>query len=108
MNKSAWKHMPYFLKSSVIVMLFSVCAIMITACGSGNKQVSNPFQGALVCKDPRPEICTNEYEPVCANKDNGIRCVTTPCPSTDKVTYANACSACADKKVFSYVPGACE
>ena len=60
------------------------------------------------CKDPRPEVCTREYKPVCARKDNGIRCVTTPCPSTDKVTASNACTACSDKAVLGYTPdGAC-
>ena len=59
------------------------------------------------CESPRPEICTKEYRPVCATKDTGIRCVTTPCPSIEEVTKSNACTACADEKVTSYVPGAC-
>ena len=62
----------------------------------------------VACEDPRPEMCTYEYRPVCAARDNGIRCVTTPCDSTDARTYGNACSACADPKVISYVAGACE
>ncbi|MFH1399933.1 MAG: hypothetical protein ABIH41_00290 [Nanoarchaeota archaeon] len=61
-----------------------------------------------LCQDPRPEACTMEYMPVCAIKDNGIRCITTPCPSTDAVTAGNACSACGDKDVIGHYPGACE
>lgn len=57
------------------------------------------------CKDPRPEVCTREYKPVCAKKDNGVRCVTTPCPSADNVTASNACTACSDKDVLGYIPG---
>jgi len=62
---------------------------------------------ATQCTDPRSQICTKEYRPVCANIDTGIRCVTTPCPSTEKVTKSNACTACSDEKVFSYTPGTC-
>gem|GEM_PF-1926194 len=59
------------------------------------------------CKEPRPEMCTKQYDPVCADKDNGIRCIKAPCPSTDQVTYGNACDACADKDVYGYVAGEC-
>jgi len=61
----------------------------------------------VVCTDPRPEMCTMEYAPVCAQRDNGIRCVQAPCPSTDLVTYSNACSACSDAKVYAYRLGEC-
>ena len=60
------------------------------------------------CKASRPEVCTKEYKPVCAQKDTGVRCVTTPCPSTEKVTASNACTACSDPNIVGYVPdGAC-
>lgn len=61
-----------------------------------------------VCQDPRPEMCTREYRPVCGLKDTGIRCVTEPCPSSEHKTYGNACDACADPAVLSYSAGACE
>lgn len=74
--------------------------------GKATKTTSNT--GFVQCKTPRPEVCTKEYRPVCASKDTGIRCITTPCPSEEKVTYPNACSACADSKVHGYTPnGAC-
>jgi hypothetical protein len=60
------------------------------------------------CTEPRPEVCTTEYFPVCASKDTGVRCVTTPCPSTENKTYSTACTACADPKVHGYVMEACE
>lgn len=60
------------------------------------------------CKSPRPEMCTREYRPVCATRDTGIRCVTTPCPSTEQITKSNACTACSDEKVFSYSVGECK
>jgi len=62
----------------------------------------------IECTDPRPQICTREYRPVCARVDTRVRCVTTPCPSTRLKTYGNACSACGDKKVYGYIPGECQ
>lgn len=64
-------------------------------------------QQPAVCAEPRPEVCTAQYDPVCATRDTGIRCVTTPCPSTERKTMGNACSACSDPKVVSWVKGEC-
>jgi hypothetical protein len=78
------------------------------ACSAG----SGPAEPAAVadaveCSDPRPQACTREYLPVCAERDNGVRCVTTPCDSTEPETYANGCTACSDPLVLRYRPGAC-
>lgn len=56
----------------------------------------------------RPEMCTKEYRPVCAEIDNGVRCITTPCDSTDQRNFGNACMACADPAVTGHWPVACE
>ena len=83
---------------------------LLSACGSGGKETTrpdNPFQKYTECKEPRPEVCIQQYDPVCAVKDTGVRCVTTPCPSTENATYPNACMACADSKVSAYTPGEC-
>ena len=61
----------------------------------------------VMCGNPRPEMCTMIYDPVCASRDTGIRCVTTPCPSTENVTKSSGCNACSDPKVVSYVKGEC-
>lgn len=63
--------------------------------------------GLTACTDPRPEMCTREYRPVCAVRDTGIRCITTPCDSTEEKTYGNACDACSDPKVHGHRPGEC-
>ena len=48
-----------------------------------------PPPGAVVCIDPRPQICTMDYTPVCAMRDGG-----------ETATYANACGAC-----MNYIDG---
>ncbi len=53
------------------------------------------------------KVCTAQYDPVCAIVDNGIRCITTPCPSTDAVTSSTGCTACASQ-AYGYYPGECE
>jgi len=97
-------------------LILAVMTLMVVACESNTTAPSMPSpevqkkpEGtAMQCKDPRPEFCTKEYSPVCATKDTGVRCVTTPCPSTENVTYSNGCTACADAKVYSHVMGACQ
>lgn len=54
-----------------------------------------------------PTMCPLNYAPVCGQKDTGIRCVTTPCPSIENKTYGNVCQLNADKAVFLYA-GECE
>ena len=49
------------------------------------------------CTEPRPQICTQEYVPVCASMKDGI-----------KQTYPSGCVACSDANVVSYRPNQCE
>ena len=49
-----------------------------------------------VCEDPRPQVCTMDYRPVCATVGDGRL-----------ATFANGCGACADIKVGSWVDGVC-
>lgn len=60
------------------------------------------------CTDPRAEMCTKEYRPVCGVVDTGVRCITTPCDSTEQRNFGNACMACAEAKTTGYWPVACE
>ncbi len=48
------------------------------------------------CSDPRPQVCTMEYAPVCADLTAG-----------GKKQYASACNACADDAVSGYLKGEC-
>ena len=75
---------------------------------TAKKIIISSIKTVHACKEPRSQVCTKEYRPVCAEIDTAIRCFKAPCPSTKSVTKSNACVACADKGVYSYVAGACE
>ena len=49
------------------------------------------------CPETRPEVCSQDYRPVCAVLQDG-----------SFKTYANGCNACADPAVTGYREGACE
>ena len=51
---------------------------------------------ATGCEDPRPEVCTMDYRPVCATRYDG-----------SSKTYSNGCGACSDANVNSWVEGVC-
>ena len=85
------------------LMLVLGCAERTSGGGSGDA----PAAAHTECTDPRPEVCAQDYRPVCATRDTGVRCVTEPCPATEQKTYSNACSACSDPEVTHWVPGEC-
>jgi len=76
----------------------------ITECGDANRK-SSPQDHAqaadteknVTCTDPRPQVCTQDYRPVCARLQDGR-----------SKTYSNGCSACSDPAVSSYRQGPCE
>ena len=98
----------YIFKFFAIVLI----SIYTAACSSIGSPQAEDVQIVQVCgktcPEPRPQMCTRDYRPVCATRDTGVRCVTTPCPSTEEKTYGNACSACADASVIAYREGACD
>ena len=66
--------------------------------------VDNQYQE---CPKERGDFCIELYDPVCAVRDTGIRCIKAPCPATENVTFANSCKACSDVKVYGYQSAAC-
>ena len=91
------------------LLLLAACSQAPVAAGPATAPQDPPANRhePVMCKEPRPEMCTALYDPVCATRDTGIRCITAPCPSTEQKTMGNSCSACNDPKVMSYVPGEC-
>lgn len=100
--------------SLVMAIVIAVTGGQVTAWASGNASEKNgqfasnePGLDAenksgggdsfTRCTEPRPQICTREYRPVCAQTRNG-----------SFKTYATGCTACSDSDVAGYVDGACE
>ena len=79
--------------------VFILATAGLTACTAAPQSTGDgePRAAEGFCADPRPEICTMDYTPVCGQLRDG----------TEK-TYSNGCSACSDIAVESYRPGACE
>lgn len=55
-----------------------------------------PGPARTVCVEPRPQVCTQVYQPVCATRRDG-----------SARTYGNSCQACGDGAVISHRPGPC-
>jgi len=92
------------MQSKVIILILAGCLLLVSCTTHRIEQI--PLN-AVQCTDPRPQICTMDYTPVCATRDNVTRCAKTPCESTETATYANACTACADPAVMYHLPAAC-
>lgn len=95
------------LKNSLSVLVGLLAIACSAGCSASSLDSSEAVELEYVCEDPRPQMCTMDYRPVCALRDTGVRCVTTPCPSTEWATYSNGCSACSDPAVVGYVEGEC-
>ena len=69
--------------------LFGVLILCLNGCAAE----SAPQE---ICTEPRPQICTQQYDPVCGLRDDGTR-----------KTYSNGCTACTDTTVTGWNPGEC-
>jgi len=52
--------------------------------------------GLTLCTDPRPEVCPQNYAPVCGVHEDGSR-----------RTHSNSCMACSNAEVVGSLPGPC-
>ena len=90
-----------------LILLLAACSQAPVASEPSPPPPADTKNEPVMCTEPRPGVCTMDYKPVCATRDTGVRCITTPCPSSEQVTKSNACSACSDPKVYAYVKGEC-
>ena len=69
------------------------------ASGDSSLDIGNESGGEVVtrCTEPRPQVCTREYWPVCAQMQDG-----------SSRTYATGDTAFSDPDVAGYVDGTCE
>ena len=84
--------LPHRRTLAVVVLLFSV---LLQGCMSTQSQPQSEGKLLVKCEEPRPEICTQQYTPVCGYSNKAMK------------TYSNGCSACADRTVTSYSEGVC-
>jgi hypothetical protein len=81
----------------LVYMPLLVALLSLGACARSNPNPASAPGSPTACTDPRPQICTADYTPVCAQlKDGQLK------------TYSNACSACADVGVVAHNPSTCE
>jgi hypothetical protein len=79
------------LIGSIPLVIFGLSAI---GCESSDV---NTAEELIACPEIRPEVCTQEYDPVCALRKDG-----------SYKTYSNGCSSCSDTEVVGYMADACE
>jgi hypothetical protein len=77
--------------------LVTILFLSAAACGCSATQMKDDL---TECTEPRPEVCTMDYTPVC-----GLQRVS---GSEQWKTFSNACSACSDSTVVGYNKDACE
>jgi hypothetical protein len=94
-------YFPQILKATAALIL----AVLAVSCATPVPGDPAPLDAGgtgtvaddVVCSDPRPQVCTTIYAPVCAEHTDG-----------DRETLASACNACADDTVSAYTTGPCE
>jgi hypothetical protein len=64
--------------------------------GNSEGDSENNATASTVCTEPRADMCTREYRPVCGLTQDGTR-----------KDYSNGCTACADATVESWEEGLC-
>jgi hypothetical protein len=81
------------------LMAITLTGLAGAGCAPSPGQTDGNASGAplIMCKDPRPEICTQHYDPVCGSLGKG-----------EFKTYGNACTACSKAAVIGYRHGACK
>lgn len=81
------------------IWLLAVLGLWLMACASSDEKNDINEPGAtdvILCEEPRPQVCTREYNPVCGTLKDG-----------SEVTGSTACTSCSNTDVVSYRMGAC-
>lgn len=88
------------LKVTRPIALFSLCFFLVACVTTGDEMKKREYEPGeldlILCEKPRPQICTREYNPVCATLQDG-----------STTTGSTGCTSCSDPKVVGYKMGAC-
>ena len=79
-----------------VVLMASVGCSTYTTTEDAGGDVAAVSKETTVCTEPRPQVCTMDYRPVCGTTKSG-----------EKKTYSNGCGACSEPLVLSFLPGEC-
>lgn len=80
------------------VLTLAAVTLGAVACATAPPAAPEPdVADVSSCTEPRPQVCTMIYAPVCAIHTDG-----------HSETHASACNACADDTATAYRNGACE
>lgn len=91
-------YLSHLRKYLLLVTLMTLMLPVLAFSGGTTEEVDVKIEadGLIVCPEPRPQICTMDYVPVCAQLQDG----------SFKV-YSNGCSSCSDPAVVGYREGEC-
>ncbi len=82
------------MSKKIRLLFMTLMVLQITACANQNKKTDN--SDLVLCPEERPQVCTHEYNPVCATlKDGSVK------------TGSTGCTACSDPEVVGYTMGKC-
>lgn len=83
-----------------LTVLLTVALTVSAGCAGAQtpsaKSVQKGTLELIECTDPRPEMCTMDYRPVCGKLGDGTYS-----------EYSNACVSCSDPEVIGYRDGNC-
>ena len=88
------------LKVTRYISLFFLSLLLVACATTSDEPIKRNYEPGeldlILCEEPRPQICTREYNPVCATlKDGGTK------------TGSTGCTSCSDPEVVGYKMGAC-
>lgn len=92
--------MPKLIVMTALFTSTCLLPLMLGCSTASEKAATSPTQEQIadltLCPEPRPELCAQIYQPVCAETSDG-----------QPKTYASGCMACTDPKVIGYRDGEC-
>ena len=82
----------------ISLLTLSLFHLACATVGDEKNEINNELGASdlILCEEPRPQVCTHEYDPVCATLQDG---------STK--TFSTGCTSCSDPGVVGYKMGAC-
>ena len=100
-----WRYVIIYQVFFMLNKIYSLSLILLSglsvSCATtdeidNNKNVEPGALDLILCEEPRSQICTREYNPVCGTLEDG-----------SFRTGSTGCTSCSDAKVVGYKMGEC-